>query len=611
MTPIKPLYLPIIQKIILTLLLALLSANSQAAPSTALGYKPKYPLGFKHFAYTNPNAPKGGRLVLHGDGNFDSLNPYLLKGVPVEGLGLVFETLMIPSLDEPYSLYGHLAEDIKLAPNKLSVTFRLDPMARFSDGTPVTAYDVKFSFDTIKNKGHPRFRFFWADIKRVKVINSRMVKFFFTRSYPELHLLAAQIPVFSRKWVGKEPFEKLSRTLPIASGPYVIEKYRLGKDITYKRNPRYWARYKNTRRGMYNFNRIRYKYYKDSTIRLEALKAAEYDFLHENYSKLWAREHVGAKYDSGNLKKVEFSHQSNAGMQGFVFNTRRGLFRDRRVRKAIALAYDFSWANRNLFYRQYKRCDSYFSNSKLAARGLPKGQELRLLNRFRKQLPSEIFTTTWRPSNTDKPGNLRNNLHKAKTLLEQAGWYVENNVLRNKKGQRFEFEVLLLSKGFERILGTYAHNLRKLGIILHYRTVDISLYIRRLRTFDFDMVVATYGGAEMPGIEIFGYWHSSVVKTEGSRNYAGIKDPVVDALIKKVVYAPDYRHRVAAAKALDRVLLFGEYLVPNWYISTYRVAYWDKFLYPKTLPLYYDPTSWAISTWWSKKEYRQKKKTNQ
>ncbi len=609
MTPFKPLFLPIIRKIILTLLLALLSANSQAAPSAALGYKPKYPPGFKHFAYVNPNAPKGGKLVLHGFGNFDSLNPYLLKGVAAERLSLlVFETLMVSSQDEPYSLYGQLAEDIQLAPDKRSVTFRLNPRARFSDGSPVTAMDVKFSFDTIKTKGHPAYRFIWGDIKRAVVINKRTIKFFFGATYPELHLIAAQIPVFSRKWVGNQDFAKLSLVPPVASGPYTVEKYRLGKEISYKRNPRYWAKNKNTRRGMFNFDRIVFKYYKDSTIRLEALKAGEYDFLQETYSKLWAREHTGKKYDSGLIKKAMLPHRNNAGIQGFVFNTRKAIFKDRRVRKAIALAYDFSWANRNLFYNQYVRSDSYFSNSELAARGLPKGLELALLRKYQrrypKYVPEEIFSTVWKPSQTENPGDLRRNLRRAKALLAEAGWYVENEVLRNKQGQRMEFEVLLASKGFERILDTYAYNLRKLGIIIHYRTVDVSLYVRQAQTFKFDMIVYSASPSQLPGKEIINYWHSSLANQEGSQNYAGIQDPVIDALIKEVVYAPSRKHRVAAVRALDRLLLYGEYLVPNWYISTHRIAYWDKFHYPKKLPLYYEVTSWAIQTWWMKKEYR-------
>ncbi|MFV1998454.1 MAG: extracellular solute-binding protein [Acidiferrobacterales bacterium] len=583
---------------------------ARAAPSVALGYTPKYLPGFSNFEYVNPRAPRGGTLVLHGDGNFDSFNPYVLKGVTAIGLAnTVFEPLMVSSLDEPYSLYGHLAEDIQIAKDKKSVIFRINPKARFSDGSLVTAQDVKFTFDTIKKKGHPFYRFLWADIKQAQVLGKRKIKFRFSRVYPELPLITAQIPVFSKKWVGDTPFEKLSRALPVATGPYVIEKYRLGKEVTLKRNPAYWAENENTRRGMFNFNKIVYKYYKDETVRLEALKAGEFQLLHENYSKLWAREHNGPKYDSEQIKKKLFTHRNNAGMQGFVFNTRKPIFQDRRVRKAIGLAYDFSWANRNLFYNQYIRSDSYFSNSELAATGLPKGAELRLLKRYQKKypehVPQRIFTKVWQPSQMSDAQSRREHLKRAKVLLEQAGWIIRDGVLKNKKGQQMQFRVMLAGRGFERILDAYAHNLRKLGIKIRYRTVDVSLYLRRARTFDFDMLVSSYPQGQLPGKELVNFWHSSTANQEGSRNYAGIKNPVVDALIEEIIDAPNRSVRVVAARALDRILLDGEYLVPNWYIASFRVAYWDRFEYPKTQPLFYDPVSWAVSTWWNKKPYRQ------
>ncbi len=591
---------------ILLLLVMYIPNTLLAASYITLGYQPKYKPGFRHFEYANPDAPKGGELILHGDGNFDSFNSFALKGVKADGLGeLIFESLMVQSLDEPYSLYAHIAEDVKLAPDKMSVTFRIDPRARFSDGTKVLPADVKFTFETIKEKGHPFYRFFWADISKAEVISRNEIKFTFAKTYPELPLIAAQIPVFSKKWVADKEFGKVSRELPIATGPYVIEKYRLGKDITYKRNPDYWAKNKNGVRGMYNFDRITYKYYKDETIRLEAFKAGEFHFLHENYSKLWAREHTGPKYDSGEIKKVNFEHKNNAGIQGFYFNTRRKLFKDIRVRKAIALAYDFTWANKNLFYNQYVRCDSYFSNSEIAARQLPTGLELSLLKKYKKQypqhVPDQVFTEVWQPSRITDQKSLREHLRRAKKLLDEAGWKIKDGILQNKDGDKLEFEVLLAGKGFERIMGAFAHNLkRKLGIQINYRTVDVSLWVRRVRKFDFDMIVSGLSQSQLPGKELVNYWHSSVVDEEGSRNYAGIKNPVIDDLIEKIVYAPDRENRIAMARAIDRILLFGEYLVPNWYIAYHRVAYWDKFGIPKKIPLYYSATPWALSTWWIK-----------
>ena len=573
-----------------------------AASSIGLGYTPKYPANFKHFDYVNPNAPKGGKIIMSGFGNFDSFNPYILKGVSVDGLGdLVFETLMVQSTDEPYSLYSHIANDIQLAKNKLSVTFKLNPLARFSDGSPILAKDVKISFDTIKSdKGHPSYRFYWADIKQAIVLNERTIRFEFTRVNPELHLLTAQIPVFSHKWVEGESFDKLARKIPIGSGPYTIENYSLGRDITYQRNKNYWAKDLPVRKGMFNFDTVVYKYYKDSTVMLEALKAGEFDFKLVNHSKQWARDYVGEKFDTKKIIKKEVKHYNNAGMQGFVFNTRRVLFKDKRVRRALSLAFDFNWSNSMLFYNQYTRCDSYFSNSELASKGLPQGKELELLNRYRKDLPEDVFTKVWTPPSSKNKGDLRKNLIKAAALLKDAGWVIKNGILQNKDGLKFEFDVLLAQKGFERILAPFSYNLRKLGIILHYRTVDISLYIRRSRTFDFDLMVASYPQSQSPGNELYNMWHSSSANKEGSRNLIGINNKVVDKLIDHIVFAKNREEVVIAARALDRVMLHEDYLIPNWYIAVHRIAYWDKFLYPKTLPLYFSAESWVLSTWWRK-----------
>lgn len=573
-----------------------------AAPSIGLGYTPKYSDNFKHFDYVNPAAPKGGKIILPGFGNFDSFNPYILKGVSVDGLGdLVFETLMVQSTDEPYSLYSHIANDIQLAKNKLSVTFKLNPLARFSDGSPILSKDVKVTFDTIKSdKGHPSYRFYWADIKQAIIVNDRTIRFDFARINPELHLIAAQIPVFSHKWIEGESFDKLSRKQPIGSGPYTIEKYTLGRDITYQRNKNYWAKDLPTRRGMFNFDTIIYKYYKDSTVMLEALKAGEFDFKLVNHSKKWARDYVGEKFDSKKIIKEELKHHNNAGMQGFVFNTRRELFKDKRVRRALSLAFDFGWSNSMLFYNQYTRCDSYFSNSELASQGLPKGKELKLLNRYKKDLPKEVFNTVWQPPIVRAKGDLRKNLIRASALLKEAGWSIKDGVLQNNKGKYFEFDVLLSQKGFERILAPFAYNLRKLGIILHYRTVDVSLYIRRSRTFDFDLMVASYPQSQSPGNELYNLWHSSSANEEGSRNLMGANNKVIDKLIEHVVFAKNREEVVIAARALDRVMLHEEYLIPNWYIAVHRLAYWDKFSYPSNLPLYFSAESWVISSWWKK-----------
>ena len=587
--------------LLLTLSL-LLPPTAGAAARQAMGYEPGYPPGFAHFDYVNPQAPRGGELVLGVLGSFDSLNPYTLKGMAADGLGeLMFETLMTGSLDEPFSQYGLLADEARLADDGLSVTFHIHPGARFWNGEPVTAADVKFSFDTLKGRqAHPQYRFYWADIERAVVVDDATVRFEFARRNPELHLIVGQIPIFSRAWVGDGRFDRLTLTEPVTSGPYRVEDYALGKYITYRRNPDYWGRDLNTRRGMYNFDRVTFKFYRDSTVRLEAFKAGEFDLIHEYNSKMWARDYDGPRFDSGEIVKATFRHRNNAGMQAFVFNLRRPLFRDKRVRKAIALAYDFDWANRKLFYNQYVRCDSYFSNSELAARGLPRGEELALLEPFRDRLPPEVFNVVWRPPDTREPGSLRRNLRQAKALLEEAGWRYRDGALRNERGEPLAFEVMLGQKGFERIMAPFARNLARLGIRMTYRTIDASLYQRRADTFDYDMMVTTFGQSQSPGNELMNMFHSSSADQEGSRNSIGLKDPVVDALIGKIIYAPDRAALVTAAHALDRVLLHGEYVVPNWYIDRHRVAYWDRFGFPDTLPLYYNATPWVLATWWRK-----------
>lgn len=591
----------ILRSLLIALLICLASPGF-AASSIALGYTPKYPAGFSYFDYANSAAPKGGTLSLPAVGNFDSLNPYLLKGIAAAGISdLVFETLMEQSLDEPFSQYGLLAEDVVLTPDKLSVTFRLNPKARFSDGSPVLAEDVKHSFDTLKSDlAHPQFRFYWADIKRAVVVDARTVRFEFSKANPELHLLCGQIPIFSHKWGSGKAFDKIVTDIPLGSGPYRLENYQIGKKVSFARNKDYWAKDLNVRRGAFNFDRINFVYYKDTTVELEAFKAGEFDFVLVSNSKQWARDYKGPKFEQGLIKKAELRHNNNAGMQGFIFNVRRPVFQDKRVRQAIALALDFEWSNKNLFYNQYQRCYSYFSNSELAASGVPQGGELKLLEPFRNQLPPELFTQPWQPPSTSPPGSLRANLRKAKTLLAEAGWTYRDGMLRNKTGQPLEFEIMLAEKGFERIVGPFARNLSKLGIQANYRTVDVSLYQRRADTFDFDMMVNSYGQSQSPGNEQMNMWHSSAADREGSNNIIGIKDPVVDALVQKVVYAPDRKSLVTATHALDRVLLHGEYLVPHWFVPFHRVAYWDRFGFPETLPKYYQATEWMMKYAWSK-----------
>ena len=561
----------------------------------------KYPAGFKQFDYTSPKAKKGGELVLHGLGSFDKMNPYTLKGSEPNGLNmLVFETLATPSLDEPFAAYGLIAKDIVIADDKLSVTYTINDQARFSDGTPVTPEDVKFSLDTLKSKAaHPFYQAYFQDISRAEVLDKHRVRFHFARRNRELHMIASGIPVFSKAFYTKNPFDSPTLTPPIGSGPYIVAEVNPGKSITYKRNPDYWARDLNVRRGMFNYDRITYKYYKDQIVSVEAFKAHDFDFMAINIAKQWARDLTGPKFKDGRIIKELLAHHNDAGMQGFVMNLRRPIFKDIRVRQALSLAFDFEWANATLFFNQYTRTNSYFSNSPLAAKGLPKGLELDYLTPFKDQLPPEVFTTPLLAPSTKPPNSLRGNLRKAKKLLNEAGWSIKDGKLTDKDGKPFNFDIMLVSPSFERVIAPYAQNLAKLGIIATYRTIDSALYLRRFRSFDFDMTVNVFGQSQSPGNEQRDYWHSSSADREGSNNIIGIKNPAVDSLVDKIIYAEKQEEITAACHALDRVLWHNHYVVPNWYLSKHRVAYWSIFTQPKTLPLYYSPDQ-ILMTWWLK-----------
>lgn len=582
-------------------------SNCFATHGISLNGDVKYEQHFKQFDYTSAKAIKRGKLVLHDIGSFDKMNPFTLKGEAPLGLeALVYEPLAVASLDEPFSQYGLLASDIEVAADKKSVTFTIDRRARFSDGSPVTAEDVAFSLATLKSDlVHPYFNYYYEDIESSEILDDFKIKFLFKKPNRELHMIAGQIKIMSKNFMTKQGFENQSgiRDLvaPVASGPYVVDTFNIGKTITYKRNPNYWAKEHPTRKGMYNFDEIDVKYYKDQTVALEAFKAGEFDFISVNIAKQWARDMEGKKFNDGSIIKKTFPHENNAGIQGFLMNTRRPLFQDRRVRKALGLALDFEWINSSLFHGQYTRSDSYFSNSYLAAKGLPDESERKLLEPYRHILPEEVFTETLSPPETKGPEGLRNNLLEAKKILEEAGWQIKNGQLVNNSGQLFKFDILLVSPAFERVMAAYVKNLRKLGIQAEYRTVDSTLYSERLKKFDFDMITMSYGQSQSPGNEQRNYWHSSSAAREGSQNYAGIQSPAVDSLVDMIIYAETKEELVTASRALDRVLWFGYYLVPNWYLPFHRLSYHDKFSMPSTLPLYYDPFH-LLMTWWIKEK---------
>jgi len=564
----------------------------------------KYANGFDRFDYTAKEAKKGGTLVLHDLGSFEKMNPFTLKGSAPQGLTpYVFETLAVPSLDEPFAEYGLIAEDIELAADKKSVTFSLNPKARFSDGTPITAEDVKFSLDTLKSsEAHPFYQLYFHDIEKAEILGERTIRFLFARPNRELHMIAAQLPVLNKKFYASHPFNPANGNgamdIPVGSGPYVVSDVQPGKSITYTKNPDYWARDLNVRQGMFNFDTIVIKYFKDPVVSLEAFKAGEFDFLMVHIAKQWNRDLVGRRFDSGELVKQTFPHKNNAGIQGFAFNIRRPLFQDARVRQALGLALDFEWTNNTLFFSQYTRNNSYFSNSNYAATGLPGKAELQLLEPFRDQLPPEVFTQPLTPPSTSPPSSLRANLRMALQLLAQAGWNIKDGVLVNDKGEPFRFEIMLADGSFERVVAPFAANLGRLGIKVSYRTIDPALYTDRVKNFDFDMAVTSYGQSQSPGNEQRDYWTSAAADRKGSRNIIGIKSPVVDALVNAIIYAQDQDSLTAACRALDRVLWYGYYIVPNWYLAYHRLAYAAKLKHPQTLPLYYSYDQW-LDTWWT------------
>ena len=543
---------------------------------------PKYTTTFPYFDYVNPTAPKGGTLRLAVDGTFDSFNSFIPKG-NAASTGSV-ETLLVNSADEPFTAYGLVAKTMEWPADRSWVIFNLRPEARWHDGTPITADDVVWSFETLVEKGMPFYRYYYSAIDSAEALNTHRVRFNFKESgNQELPLITGQLPVLPKHYWASRDFSATTLDPPLGSGPYRIQKFEAGRYIVQERVTDYWGANLPVRRGMNNFDIIRTEYFRDATpIRL-ALKAGDIDFRLENQSKAWADDYNVAVVDKGLLNKEMVPHRQPTGMQAFVMNTRRTLFQDPRVRQALGYAFDFEWSNRTLFNGQYTRTTSYFSNSELASSGLPEGSELALLEHYRGRIPDTVFNQAFKIPVTDGSGRPRENLRKATALLKSAGWSVRDLKLINEAtGVPFRFEVLLSSKAFERIVLPYTQNLKLLGIEAKIRLVDRTQYMERYRQKDFDMLVAVWGQSETPGNEQREYWGSDAADSVGSRNLAGIKDPVVDELIELLVKSDSREQLNVRTRALDRVLLWGHYVVPHWHIRADRVLYWDKFSRPAT-----------------------------
>ena len=575
-----------------------LLAKTNISHAIAMHGEPKYDQNFISVEYVSNNAEKGGNIVRSAIGTYDTFNPFTLKGTSAAGIGLLYESLTVGSSDEAFTEYGLLAKSIEWPDDRSWVTFTLRDEAKWHDGKKITSDDVVWTFNTLMEKGHPFYKYYYGDVSEVIKITENKVKFeFSTNTNKELVLIVGQLPVLPKHYWENKNFEETTLDVPIGSGPYKIKSFDAGRSITYELDMDYWGFENNIvpiKVGKDNMGSIRYDYYKDRGVEREAFKSGEIDFFSENTSKEWATGYDIDAVTEGLIKKELIPHENPQGMQAFAFNTRKDIFADKRVRKALSFAFDFEWTNKNLFYGAYKRTDSFFENSELASSGLPSQAELAYLNPYIDQLPKEIFNEEYSNPKTDGSGFIRNELQEATKLLQEAGWKLRDGKLENSNGDPFEFEILLVSPAFERIVLPFIDNLEKLGINASLRTIDSSQYQKRIESFDFDMVVFTFSQSLSPGNEQRNFWSSGAADTNGSRNIIGIKNNVIDLLIENLINAKDREDLITISRALDRVLLWNYYVIPQWHISAYRVLYWDMFDQPKQKPKY----SLGFDTWW-------------
>ena len=546
----------------------------------------KYKNSFKYFDYVNPNAPKKGSIKLAERGTFDSLNQFILKGLPAIGLDNIYDSLLVTSLDEPLTAYGLIAKGMKVSEDNTSITFFLNQNAVWHDNNPVTSYDIEWTFNTILEKGHPSYKSYYSDIKSIEIIDKYTIKFHFKNdNNRELPIIIGQMKILPKHFWKDKKFDSSVLSIPLGSGPYKIKEVNLGKNITYERVKHHWAQKLPVNIGHNNFNEIHYDYYRDSNVMIEALKANEYDFRSENISKEWATAYNDLKNNTAFIKE-EIDHELPQGMQAFIYNMRKDIFKNIELRKALALAFDFEWTNKTLFYGQYIRSSSYFSNSDLSSSGLPSEEEIITIKKLKNKVPKEIFTEIYNPGKTDGSGNNRKNLRKAMQILKDANYKLENKILKDSDGRQIKFEILLISPAFERIVGPFIKNLKKLGVEANIRIVDTAQYKNRLDTYDFDMVVMARGQSLNPGNEQRNFWSSESANINGSANWIGIKNKTIDELIELIIQAPNREKLIIYTKLLDRVLLHNHYVIPHWHIKMWRIAYWNKIKRPDNLPKY-------------------------
>lgn len=557
----------------------------------------KYPADFAHFDYTNPNAPKGGTLRLGDLGTFDNLNPYIVKGTPPSTISLTTATLLQETGDRPGESYAYGAESVELAPDRSWVVFRLNPKATFSNGDPITANDVIWVFETLRTKGLPMFRTYYKNIHKVEKLDEHSVKFSFNSTKNrELPLILGQLPLLSKKHYEKHPFAETSLTPAPSSGPYVVESIEAGRSLTYKRVENWWGESVPSQRGRHNFTQIKVDYYLENNALFEGFKAGQYDFRHEVLSKNWATAYTFPAYLKGFVKREELKYARLGGTYGLFFNTRRPLFGDVRVRKALTLLFDFPWINKHLFYGSYKRNKSYYPNSDFEASGLPGEAEKAILQPYQDQLPKEVLHQEFDLPTTQIEGDKRALQMQALSLLKEAGYEVKDEVLVNAKtGEPFTFTILNFDKSVEKIMLNFAASLKRIGIALQIRSLDLAAYQARVDNLDYDMILAIIGQSPSLGNEQRDYFGSERANIPGTRNYAGIQNPVIDQLIEQLIVSKDYPSLVNYAKVLDRILLWGYYMIPAWHNDSDRIAYWDRFSRPQIYPKYQGAD---VLSWW-------------
>lgn len=574
----------------------------------------KYSKNFSHFEQANPKAPKGGTLRLMGFGTYDTLNPYTLKGISpfntpgqfIYGFSELNETLLIgtgsysPSGEEPQSAYGLIAESISYPKDIAWVEFQIRDYAHFHDGHEIDAEDVVFSFNTLIDKGHPRFQQKYINVQRVQAVNKKRVRFEFKQAGQRANILrVGELPVLPKHFWSNKDFERSSEITPLLSGPYTIDQYQIGRTITFKRVPEFWGKSLNVYQGRYNFDRVIIDFYRDQSVAFEAFKSGEFDLFYDYTAKNWATAYDFPALHNGKVIKQEIKHRIPSGTQGFFFNTRNSLFKDRRVRKALSLMFDFEWTNKALFNSAYTRSSSIYPNSHFSASGTPSSEESALLTPFKNQLPTELFTQSFNLPITNGNGRIRNETKQATALLKQAGWELnQTRLIHNKTGEAFEFEILVRQAGIQRVLLPYIKNLEKIGVKATIRLLDAAQYKTRLDQFDFDMMTYVLSQGLAPSYEQRDYFHSSTSMINGSENYAGVNHPAVDAMIDHVLTATNPTQLKTAMRALDRVLLWQYYIVPNWHLNYHRLAYWDKFERPEMQP----PYKLGVENWWSKSD---------